>query len=153
LWEVRDFVSAIIAGAAGLVGAWIGARATRGASREAFEREIRREQETWRRALSHECVLNVRLSHSQPPNPWWSPDTRFLEDSFVHAGAFTAEELERIGRIREHGERLSDAIKRRSSHLARTADLRNAMLGEIGELEVSLRSPLPPMPKRHWWSV
>ncbi len=69
-----DLVTAGVGALAALLGAWIGATATRRASLEAFDRVARREDEAWRKALHHECWLNINLDKDQRDGLWSGRD-------------------------------------------------------------------------------
>ncbi len=144
-----DLVTAGLSGLAALLGAWIGARATRRASVEAFDRAAGREDEAWQKALHQECLLNINLDKEQPPDDLWSFDTGVLRDCPAHAAAFSEMVLQRIiwartaneklevalAYLREYPAHLSEAASRESTVL----QLRRQVSGEISEIEKQLR--------------
>src|ERR1700735_523654 len=107
---VGGLVTAGVGGVAALLGAWIGARATRRASVEAFDRAATADRDAWRKALRYECRLNLSLDKERDAEQAWSFDTRVLRDSFNHVGAFSEEVMQRIIWARTLSEQMDDAI-------------------------------------------
>jgi hypothetical protein len=138
---MSDALFAVISAASGLAGAGVGAWATLRASRGVYDRATRREEEAWRQALHLECVLNIRLGQESPADGVWTFDTRILSDAFRHAGAFTADELERISRARAEDRRLVGYIDR--NERAFVEGQRKATASEINDLEALLRTTKP----------
>lgn len=60
---VDDLLTAAVGAGGAIVGGWLGARATRRASIEAFERLAIRDAERWRQALDEECLQT--LNHAK----------------------------------------------------------------------------------------
>jgi hypothetical protein len=89
-------VSAGLSGTAALVGAWIGAKATRRAFAEDFDRVTENEVMAWRLALHQECLQNINLNRELPGEGRWSFQTRVLRDCSSHARAFSPTVLQRV---------------------------------------------------------
>jgi hypothetical protein len=164
---VTTAVGGLIGYFAATHGARIGASATRDATTKSleeqrrlqqnhFEREtaarndeIERARDVWRRALWHECVLNVRLNLERSGAELWSYDTRVLGEAHLRAAAFSAEVLERIRRSRIANERLESYLEElrprrvqpgiEGSQQEDLKDLRKALMVEIDEIEKALR--------------
>ena len=119
---------------------------------EAVRRQERQqEDEAWRKALHHECWLNINLDKELPADGLWSFDTRVLRDSTAHATAFTGAVLQRIIWARTANEQLEAALGRlRNDGAPTTADQdswkqavkehRHQAIGEISAIEVELRT-------------
>jgi hypothetical protein len=145
-----DLATAGVGVVAALLGTWIGARATRRASAEAFDRVATADNQAWRNALHYELLLNINLDTKRDAEQVWSFDTRVLRDSLTHAAAFSAEVLQRIIWARTLSEQMDDAMgyvhqADDDPHSAARAyekvlDLRHQLLGELVELEKQLRS-------------
>jgi hypothetical protein len=152
----------IVSGAAGIVGAClgavIGAKATRKTSLAVFERQVKRETEreqtTWRKALHEECKLNLLFDRDREAGGLWAFDTRVLRECFLHTTAFNATELQRILFARTDNAALDTAVEGITAQVRSgmatfdasntVATLREKALGEIRELEKLMRkSPLP----------
>ena len=142
-----DLIIASVSAAAALLGAWIGARATRRASVDALTQAAEAANRAWRTALHYECQLNINLNKERADDKQpWTFDTSVLSESLSHAAAFTAEELQRIVWARTHAQQMHDAadeLRRTDSRAFRQklADSRSNLLGEINDLEVHLRQP------------
>ncbi len=143
-------VSAGVGGTAALWGAWIGAKATRRASAEAFDRAASREDAAWRKALHRECLQNINLNQDLGAEELWSFDTRVLRDCPTHAGAFSPTVLQRIIWARTANEQLEvalDHLRKRSTVMSvveswkeAVKEHRSRVIGEISAIEVELRT-------------
>lgn len=141
-------LSAGLSGLAALWGARMGARATRQASVEAFERVARAEDDSWRAALHAELRLNINLDSESDPQRVWSYDTRVLRESLSHAGAFSDEVLQRIIWARRLSLQIDDAVNSYNRDIGvlsvtryekAVRELRKRLIGEIVALEQQLR--------------
>jgi hypothetical protein len=81
---IAALVVSIVSAAAGAAGLIYGRRSANAADRsasaadrsaEAFDRTVARENETWRKALHAECLLNLNLSKERDREQAWSFDT------------------------------------------------------------------------------
>jgi hypothetical protein len=152
-----DLVTAGVSGVAALVGAWIGARATRRASTEAFDRAAERDSQAWRLALHRECLQNIDLSKELSEQGLWSFQTRVLRDCPSHAGAFSATVLQHVIWAVTADEQLeavlnsmresSDPVSAQSREAEMTGH-RSRTIQEIIVIEQELRTCVPKLNER-----
>ncbi len=119
---------------------------------EAVRRQERQaEDEAWRKALHHECWLNINLDKERPADGLWSFDTRVLRDCTAHAAAFPEAVLQRIIWARTANEQLEAALGHLRNDISPlVSDLaswklavvehRQRVIGEISAIEVELRT-------------
>jgi hypothetical protein len=153
-----DLLTAGVSAAAALLGALIGARATRRASTDAFDRAGQREDEAWRTALHQECLQNIHL-HQENPGSVLLLDTRVLRDSTAHAAAFPSEILQRIIWARTANEQFEAVVRAQRENPTNLVDpvasatialdARAKVVGELSEIEKQLRPSPPPPPEQH----
>jgi len=116
---------------------------------EAFDRAADREDAAWRKALHQECLQNINLGQ-EPPDGYWSFDTRVLSECSAHASAFSAAVLPRIIWARTASEKLEITLGHLRSGPALATDTaswekalvdyRRRASGEISAIEVELRT-------------
>jgi hypothetical protein len=119
---------------------------------EAVRRQDRQAaDEAWRKALHHECWLNINLDKEQPADGPWSFDTRVLRDCTAHAAAFPQAVLQRIIWARTANEQLETALGHLRNDLAplpsdlaawklEVREHRRRVIGEISAIEAELRA-------------
>jgi hypothetical protein len=119
---------------------------------EAVRRQDRQAaDEAWRKALHHECWLNINLDKELQADGLWSFDTRVLRDCTAHAAAFPEAVLQRIIWARTANEQLEAALSHLRNDVAPlVSDLaswklavkehRHRVIGEISAIEVELRA-------------
>ena len=145
-----DLVIAGVGAIAALAGALIGAWATRRAAVDAFERQGRREDEAWRRALHNECSLNLNLDKERAPSEDWPFETQVLRECSGHAAAFSQGVLQRIIGARTANEMLDAELDRLRPRRAQpgltgveqgaVSEMRRKVIGELRAIEVELRA-------------
>ncbi len=149
-----DVVTAGVSAAAALLGAWIGARATRRASVDALNQAQAREDETWRVALHQECLLNIRLEDDNAASLILL-ETSVLRASTAHARAFPAEVLQRIIWARSKNEQFEAGCRAYENNPTTAIDpveralpllvKRKDVVADLSEIEKQLRPLVPPM--------
>ena len=146
---VDDLLTAAVGAGGAIVGGWLGARATRRASIEAFERLAIRDAERWRQALDEECLetLNHAKELGNRMGEQWEVQHEVLDQVAANAFAFTPE-------IRQHV-RWALTWLQRANQSAGTIELDSlgAFIAEIQQIEVALRPPPTQFPagtRRMW---
>lgn len=71
-----------------------------------------REELAWRKALHHECLLNIHRAANAQASETWTFDTRVLRETSAHAAAFDETVLQRIIWARSANEELEETIHR-----------------------------------------